>query len=309
MVSMKALTLAEISAFSEDDAREYLEAIRWPKEPLCAHCQSANVTRLQGKSTRAGVYKCKACRKPFTVTVGTIFHRSHIPLRKWLIGFHLLCASKKGFSALQLQRTLGLKSYKSAWHMAHRIRYAMKQPAMAALLAGTVEVDETYVGGKPRYKNMANKGGGVWKKAAVVALVERDGNARAFPVKRVNSMTLQKAILANVSRNARLMTDEHQAYPAVGKRMAGGHETVNHSAREYARGDAHINTVEGFFALLKRGVYGTFHHVSKPHLGRYCDEFSFRWNHRKISDGARTVVALQQSEGRLLTYRRTVSQR
>lgn len=306
---MKPLTFAKLSAMNEDQAREYLEGIRWPHGPICAHCGNKGATLLEGKSTRPGVYKCnvRSCRKPFTVTVGTIFHRSHISLRQWLMAFHLICASKKGMSALQLQRMLGLKSYKSAWHLAHRVRWAMTQPPLAALLKGTVEVDETYIGGKPRHRDPKNQGGAVWKKAAVMALVERGGAARAFPIEKLTSKHLHLGILRNVDRSARIITDEHQGYPGIALQYAGGHETVNHSSREYVRSgtDVHTNTVEGFFSLLKRGVYGTFHHVSRQHLHRYADEFAFRYTHRKVTDGERMNVALRAVEGKRLTYRQT----
>jgi hypothetical protein len=261
-----------------------------------------------GGKARPGVWKCKACRKQFTVTVNTIFERSHIELRLWLMAFAIMCASKKGVSALQLQRQLGLGSYQSAWHMAHRVRHAMSQEPLKGMLAGRVEVDETYVGGKPRPgNNDGRKTGRGTNKAAVVALVERDGRARAFPIERVNAATLKGAVRENVDRSAMILTDEWAAYQGLGKEFKGGHFTVNHGQGEYWRGGAGTNTVEAFFALLKRGVYGSFHHVSKKHLHRYCDEFSFRWNHRRTTDGERTDAALRGAEGKRLTYKAPVS--
>lgn len=298
--------LSDVSAFTEDQARDYLEQIRWPEGPVCPHCGSLRATRLQGKSTPAGTLKCRDCRIKFTVRVGTIFEDSPIQLRKWVIAFHLLCSSKKGFSAKQLQRNLGLGSYESAWFMAHRIRHAMASGSFdKGPLTGTVEVDETYVGGKSRKgaKEKAKPGRGT-KKAAVMVLVERDGRARAMPIERVNADTLKPAIRENVERSARIVTDEWSAYIGIGKEFDGGHHTVNHGAGEYVRDDVHTNTAESYFALLKRGVYGTFHHVSKAHLHRYCDEFSFRWSLRETTDGERAAAAIARIEGRRLTYRR-----
>src|SRR5947209_5660534 len=192
--------------------------------------------------------------------------------------------------------------------MAHRIRHAMSKEPLAGLLRGTVEVDETYVGGKPRQRHgqpKPKKGRGT-KKVAVVALVERGGQARAHKVERVDAKTLGKAIRENVDVRSTLMTDEFGSYAGIGRKFVGGHRTVNHSKGEYVRGDASTNEVESYFALLKRGIVGSFHHVSKKHLDRYCDEFSFRWNHRTVSDGERTVDAIKASEGKRLMYRQPI---
>lgn len=303
------MNLAEISRLTDEQAREYLERVRWPNGPVCPHCQAQdNATKLEGKAHREGVYKCRSCRKQFTVTVGTIFERSHIGLRLWLMAFAIMCASKKGVSAKQLQRQLGLGSYQSAWHMAHRVRHAMSQQPLRGMLAGRVEVDESYVGGKPRAgNNEPRRTGRGTKKAAVVALVERDGKARAFPIERVNAKTLKGAVRENVDRSAMILTDEWPAYRGLHREFRGGHFTVNHGAGEYWRGGAGTNTVESYFALLKRGVYGSFHHVSKRHLHRYLDEFSFRWNHRKVGDGDRALAALRGAEGKRLTYKAPTS--
>lgn len=300
------LTLNQVSALSEDEARETIERILWPNGPVCPHCGSVeNLTRLQGEAHRAGLFQCNACGEQFTVTIGTIFEDSHLPLRKWLMAFALLCSAKKGISALQLQRELDIGSYKTAWHLAHRIRHAMSREPLAGLLRGTVEVDETYVGGKPRPEASAPKAkrGRGTKKTPVVALVERNGRVRARKVDRVDGATLKGAIRENVDRKARIMTDEWRAYRGIGTEFDGGHDTVNHGAGEYARGDAYTNTAESFFALLKRGVIGSFHHISKEHLDRYCDEFSFRWDHRSIDDSARTEIAIRQANGKRLLYR------
>ena len=303
------LTLNQVSALSEDEARETIERILWPNGPVCAHCGAVeNVTRLHGEAHRPGVFQCNNCHDQFTVTVGTIFEDSHIPLRKWLMAFALLCSAKKGISALQLQRELEFGSYRTAWHMAHRIRHAMSREPMASLLKGTVEVDETYVGGKPRpgSDEKAKRGRGT-KKTPVVALVERDGRVRARKIDRVDGATLKGAIRDNVDRSSRIMTDEWAAYRGIGAEFKGGHEVVTHSAGEYARGDAHTNTLESFFALLKRDVIGSFHHVSKQHLDGYCAEFSFRWDHRSINDSQRTEIAIQMTHGKRLSYRRPIA--
>src|SRR6266481_1468639 len=299
------LTLNKVSALTEDEARETIERILWPDGPVCPHCGAMeNVTRLQGQAHRPGVFQCNNCHQQFTVTVGTILEDSHVPLRKWLMAFALLCSAKKGISALQLQRELDIGSYRTAWHLAHRIRHAMSREPTASLLKGTIEVDETYVGGKPRpgSDEKAKRGRGT-KKTPVVALVERDGRVRARKIDRVDGATLKQAIRDNVERSSRIMTDEWAAYRGIGSEFDGGHEVVTHSAGEYSRGDTHVNTAESYFALLKRGVIGSFHHISKQHLHRYVNEFSFRWDNRKIEDGERTAEAVRQTRGKRLMYK------
>lgn len=294
----------------EDTARELLERLRWPEGPVCPHCQAREIYRLTPKAEserpgRKGLLKCKACRKQFSVTVGTVFEGSHIPLGKWLMATFLLCSSKKAMSAHQLHRMLGV-TYKSAWFMAHRIRYGMTEGPMATMLKGTVEVDETWVGGKEKRafdpKTRTYKTG-FTNKTPVVALVERGGKVRTRVVADVTAKSLHKAIRENVDASAAINTDELRAYRGVGEHFEGGHATVNHGAKEYARGDVTTNTVESFFSLLKRGVYGNFHHVSRKHLHRYADEFAFRWNRRKLKDGERTQAALAMIEGKRLKYR------
>jgi transposase-like protein len=217
-----------------------------------------------------------------------------------------MCSSKKGISALQLQRELGLGSYQTAWHMAHRIRLAMNEDQSLKPLSGTVEVDETYVGGKPRKGNAGgsdkpkSKRGRGTSKTPVLALVERNGRAISRPIKNVDAKTLKGAIKKAVHKDSGIMTDEWSAYRGIGKDFTGGHRTVNHGIGEFAREGISTNTVESYFALLKRGIHGAFHHVSKNHLHRYCDEFSFRWNYRKVTDGERTVEAIKGSEGKRL---------
>lgn len=291
----------------KDKAREHLEALHWPNGPVCPHCGNADPARIRlmaGKSTRPGVRQCNDCRKPFTVTVGTIFEDSKIPLNKWVLATHLMAASKKGMSAHQLHRMLGI-TYKSAWFMAHRIREAMTTTTKEAGPIGgankTVEVDETYVGGKS--KNRAHAPAP--KKHAVVALVERDGRMASFHIANVTAASLRPILTANVSRASFLMTDESTVYPKLGKEFKG-HGRVNHSANEYVRAVFyHTNTVENYFSIFKRGIIGVYHHVSEAHLHRYCAEFDFRYNSRKFSDTERAASALEGARGKRLTYRRT----
>ena len=282
-------------------ARAHLEALRWPNGPTCPHCGSAEkIRRLEGKSTRPGLHQCNACREHFTVTVDTVMERSHIALNKWVLAFHLMAASKKGMSAHQLGCMLGL-TYKSAWFMAHRIREAMRDenPAPMGGENKVIEVDKIYVGGKA--KNRAKRP--VKPKQAVVSLVEREGKAHSMHVANVTSKTLRPVIVKHVSHATYLMTDESAVYPKIGGEF-GGHGTVNHSAGEYARGKFwHTNTVENYFSIFKRGIIGTYHHISEAHLQRYAGEFDLRYNTRKISDVERAETALRGIEGKRLTYR------
>jgi transposase-like protein len=290
-------------------ARKHLESIRWADGRFCPHCgETENTSFVRGKKHRPGLYYCNGCKKQFTVTVGTLFERSKIPLNKWMLAFHLMNASKKGISAHQLHRMLGI-TYKSAWFMAHRIREAMR-PASGEVgpLGGpgkTVEADETVIGGKERNKHKSKRNpkniGAVGKEIAF-SLVERGGNVRSFHVPAVNAKTLRPILVTQVSRKSVLMTDDAGQYRIIGPEFAG-YETVNHGISEYVRGDAHTNTIEGYFSILKRGITGTYHHVSQVHLKRYLGEFDFRYNTRKISDAERAALALKGIEGKRLTYR------
>lgn len=306
------MILSEISKLSEEKARELLENIRWPEGPKCPHCATDKapygLVADKGKKVREGLYGCRGCGKQFTVTVGTVMEQSHIPIRTWLMAFSIMCASKKGVSALQLQRQLGLGSYRTAWHMCHRVRHAMSQEPLASLLSGPVEVDETYIGGKPRGKKGTAHIGRGTKKAAVVALVERGGRVRAKHVPNVTGKTLKDAIRENVDPSSTIFTDDLNSYRGIGKEFAGGHHTVRHLAGEYVRGEAHTQNVEAFFGILKRSITGSWHHVSRKHLNRYCDEVGFRWDYRKETDATRTFAAIKRSEGKRLLYKRTVSE-
>ncbi len=289
-----------------DKPRRYLESQVWPVGPVCPHCGVIGEHyELKGKTTRPGLYKCRACREPFTVTVGTVFERSKIPLNKWLMAVYLLCSSKKGMSSHQLHRTLGL-TYKTAWFMTHRIREAMKsQGGLLGSGGGTVEADETFwLNSKRSKKGMAYKGRGYEHKEKILALVERNGQVRSFHVPAVNADTLRPILKSQIAKDAHLMTDELSSYETVGKHFAS-HQVVKHGKREYARGKVHTNTVEGYFGLLKRGLIGTYHHCGAQHLQRYVTEFDFRYNNRTVTDVERSDNALKGIQGKRLTYRRT----
>jgi transposase-like protein len=292
----------------EDKAREALEAIRWPDGPYCPHCgnvDQAKITKGEGKAHRPGLYYCAACNGQFTVTVGTVMERSKIPLSKWLLAMHLMGASKKGMSALQLQRMLGV-TYKTAWFLCHRIREAMK-PATPTPIGGegkTIEIDETVVGGKKTNRAYAKKAP---KKHIVMSLVERGGKVRSIRVPNVTAKTLRATIVKAASRKSHLMTDQASWYVRLGEEFAS-HDTVNHENNEYVRGSVHSNTAENFFSILKRGIIGTYHHVSEAHLDRYLAEFDFRYSTRAklgVNDGERATLIAKGIEGKRLTYRPT----
>jgi transposase-like protein len=300
----------------EDKAREVLEAVRWPNGPVCPHCGNADpeaMPLVEGKkrSHRPGLRYCNACKGQFTVTVGTVFERSKIPLSKWWLAMHLMGSSKKGISAHQLMRNLGLGSYRTAWFMAHRIREAMKDinPAPMGGHGKYVEADSSYIGGREKNKHVGKRNrkniGGAGKQT-VHTLVERGGAARSEHIANVSGETLRPIVVKHVSRKSILMTDTGGEYMALGKEFAR-HEAVDHSKDEYVRAEAHSNTVEGYFAILKRGVIGTFHHISKAHLHRYLTEFDFRYTRRASlgwTDADRAKAIAEGIEGKRLTYRR-----
>jgi transposase-like protein len=284
---------------NEDAAFEYVESELWPNGPVCPHCgnvDQAKIGRLSGKTTRPGLRKCYACRSPFTVRIGTIFEDSHLPLRLWLQAIHLLCASKKGISTRQLQRMLGC-GMKTAWHLGHRIRFAM-DPGAATPMGGagkTVEADETAVTNSRKTKR---RPGRKRPHTVVLSLVERGGDVRSFVVdhRRIGHM-----IRRHVHEDSRLVTDKGQHYKLVLER----HESVDHSKFEWARDDVHTNTLEGFFSIFKRGLIGTYQHIDSKHFERYLAEFDFRHNTRAklgINDSEREAIAIRSSKGKRLTY-------
>jgi transposase-like protein len=303
----------------ETAARKHLERLLWPEGPFCPHCGNADkkrIRKLAGESTRPGVYKCNECEKPFSVTVGTVFERSHVPLHKWVYAAHLLTASKKGISSHQLMRMLDV-SYKTAWFMAHRIREGMRPKEMTPMGGSgmVVEADETYFGNIPEAKRAKAKTtgkpfsknpGGFKHKRAILALVERGGRARTFHMPGAYLDTLLPIVRENIARESRFHTDESRLYTNIGGLFAT-HETVKHSDDEYVRGDVATNTVEGYFSIFKRGMKGVYQHCSGKHLHRYLSEFDFRYNNRValgVDDEARAEKALQGISGKRLTYRR-----
>ena len=284
----------------EAKAVAHLEASRWPDGAFCPHCGSTRVRRMEGK-TQAGMFLCNDCRDKFTVRTGSVMERSHVPLHKWLLATHIMAASKKGMSASQMARMIGV-TYKTAWFLCHRIREAMDvDTGPLGGGSGVVEADETYVGGKARNRAHSRPA----PKKAVVALVEREGNVRSFHVANVNANNVRALLVTNVDRSAHLMTDESPVYTRVGKEF-GAHYSVNHGAKQFTGlgGYKHSNTAENFFSIFKRGVIGTYHHMSEAHLGRYCREFDLRYNTREMTDSERASVIVKGMEGKRLTYRR-----
>jgi transposase-like protein len=295
---------------NEEAAFAYVEAHLWPEGPICPHCGNVDhkrIGRLTGKTSRPGLRKCYACRKTFTVRIGSIFEDSHFPLHLWLQAIQLIAGSKKGISTRQIQRTFNC-SMKTAWFLTHRIREIMKPSngGVGSPMGGdgqTLEADVTYVGRKPGMKVRRGTG----HVNPVLALVERDGTARSFYMPNVKAETLRAVLGSHASAKSHFMTDEDVSFTAIGWNFAS-HGTVKHSADEYVRGHIHTNTVEGFFSILKRGIYGVYQHVSEAHLHRYLSEFDFRYNNREklgINDVGRASRALSAAKGRRLTYETT----
>lgn len=302
----------------EAAAFEHVESILWPQGPVCHHCGSmAKHYSLKGVRTkptkknpngveRHGLYKCKDCRKQFTVRMGSIFEETHLPLHKWLQAIHLMASSKKGISAHQLHRVLEC-TYKTAWFLAHRIREAMRSDDFSPMGGNgkVVEADETYIG---RLAGTPVKTGGAAHKNTVLTLVERGGRARSFHVDTARIGTIVPIVRANIAKETALMTDEAGMYRRVGKEFAS-HEYVKHSKDEYVRGNIHTNTVEGFYSIFKRGMKGVYQHCAEHHLHRYLAEFDFRYSNRSamgIEDGVRSIKALMGVKGKRLTYRKAV---
>lgn len=309
---------------SEKAAFAYVEKQLWPNGPVCPRCGATDehIGRLEGETTRMGLHKCYACRKPFTVRIGTIFESSHLALHLWLQVIHLMCASKKGVSTRQIQRMLQC-SMKTAWFLTHRIRAAMDDGSLGPLggEGKTVEADETYFGkvAKPRTQTRdrgafkgSRMGRGPANKNAVVSLVERGGSARSFHVETANRATIERIVAENVAKESRLHTDESHLYAKSRvPSMVAEHATVRHSEDEYVRGDVYSNSVEGYFSVFKRGMRGVYQHCSEKHLHRYLAEFDFRFSNREklgVNDVRRAEIALQGVKGKRLTYETTRQQ-
>jgi transposase-like protein len=299
--------VAEVPAACADEttAVEFMEKRRWGDNPKCPRCDGSNVYQMRDRKTgernRRYLWRCRMCGEIYTVRIGTVFEDSRIPLRHWCYAFWRACTSKKGVSALEIKRHTGL-TYKSALFMMHRIRYAMA-PALNGdgPLGGTVEVDETYVGGKPRYKHQSKAGRGTCKQP-VIALVERDGRVNARVIADVTGRTLKSAIREMVDQNADIVTDELASYRGLEREFAS-HTVIRHIVGNYVDGEIHTNTAESFFSLVKRALIGIWHNVSKKHLHRYIAECEFRWNGRKLTDGARTSAAIYGAQWKRLIYK------
>jgi transposase-like protein len=294
-----------LACCNERAAVELLEHLRWGRTPGCVHCGSVNVYKMMdgktGERNKRFLWRCHDCHKQYTVRIGTVYEETRIPLRHWCYAFWRASTSKKGVAALEIMRQCQI-SYKSALFLMNRIRFAMAPDSDSPKLTGTVECDETYVGGRPRFKGISKRGRGT-EKTPVFAAVERQGRIRRRVVTNVNGKTLKAAIREVVNPQARLITDDYTAYIGIGSEYTGGHESVCHSTREYVRGDVHTNTAESSFAILKRGIMGIYHNVSKEYLHRYLWQFDFLWNLRKMNDGERTVAAIRAAEGKRLMYK------
>ncbi len=302
----KVIEEIPVACSNELAAVEFFEKQRWGNDPCCIHCGSVNVYKMTdaktGERNKRFLWRCRDCKEQYTVRIGTVYEESRLDLRHWCYAFWRASTSKKGVAALEIQRHCQI-SYKSALFMMTRIRFAMSPDGDEPKLSGTVECDETYVGPrKPRYKGTSKRGRGT-SKTPVFAAVERNGKIRRRVVTDVTGATLKGAIREMVDKKARIITDEHSSYVGIGLEYAGGHQSVCHSVKEYARGDVHTNTAESSFALIKRGIVGIYHNVSKQYLHRYLWQFDFVWNNRELNDGERTILAIQSAEGKRLMYK------
>ena len=308
----KSVTVEAVPLACSDElaAVELLEALRWADNPACVHCGSTAVYKMTegktGERSKRYLWRCHDCKRQYTVRIGTVYEESRIDLRHWCYAFWRASTSKKGVAALEIKRHCQI-SYKSALFLMNRIRFAMAPDNPAAeKLTGTVECDETYVGGKPRYKGKSKRGRGA-NTTPVFAAVERHGRIRRRVVADVCGKTLKGAIRGLVDKQARILTDDLRSYQGIGSEYAGGHHSVAHSTHEYVRGDIHTNTAESSFAILKRGIMGIYHNVSKEYLHRYLWQFDFLWNARKMNDGERTIAAIQSAEGKRLMYKQPLA--
>jgi len=304
----KSQVVENIPAVCSNEALavEFFEKQRWGNTPACVKCGSVNVYQMRdaktGERNRRYLWRCRDCKEQYTVRIGTVYEESRIELRHWAYAFWRACTSKKGVSALEIQRQCQI-SYKSALFLMNRIRFAMAPEGNLPKLTGTVEADEMYVGArKPRYPGISPKGRGTTNKVPVFCAVERGGELRRRVIPDVTGQTLRSALHEEVSRQAHLITDEYPRYKKIGRDFAS-HETVCHSTKEYVRGDIHTNTVESTHALVKRGIVGIYHNISREYLHRYLWHFDFLWNNRKMNDGERTIAAIRGAEGKRLMYR------
>jgi transposase-like protein len=301
-----------LACSNELAAVEFFERRRWGKNPCCVHCGSVDVHKMvdskTGQRNKRYLWRCHDCKAQYTVRIGAVYEESRLPMRHWAYAFWRASTSKKGVAALEIQRQCQI-SYKSALFLMNRIRFAMAPDnPVADKLAGIIECDETYIGGKPRLGTGIHKRGRGTKKVPVFAAVERHGRIRRQVVADVSGKTLKNAIRKLVDEQSRIMTDDFPAYDGIGLDFAGGHYTVAHRTKEYVRGDIHTNTAESSFAILKRGITGIYHSVSKEYLHRYLWQFDFLWNCRKMNDGDRTALAINLAQGRRLMYRAPVEQ-
>jgi transposase-like protein len=313
MIKNRSAVLEALKNASVDEAKSvaFLETQRWGDQPACPRCWSLDVYQMTGRNGERNKdyrWRCRGCEKAFTVRTGTVFEETRLPLRVWVYAIWKACSSKKGISALQLSREMEI-TYKSALFVLRRVRHGLGE-MYETKLTGTIEVDELYVGGKPRHKGGKARGitGRGADKVPVVGIVQRDGDVRFRMMQRVTAENIGRFVAENADLSCRMITDEFQGYKQVGKYFKGGHETVTHTAGEYVRPgtDVHSNTVEGVFSLIRRGMMGTFHSVSRKHLPNYLNEFQFRWNTRKVNDGQRVSAAIKMIIGKRLEYRESI---